>query len=356
MNVKDWLARRTIYLARHGSHAYGTNLPTSDRDLRGIAVPPKEYFLGCLHRFEQAEQKGDPDVVIFDLRKFMNLAADCNPNVLEILFVVPEDRLTVTPAAELLLQERHLFLSRKARHTFSGYAMSQLKRIEAHRRWLLAPPEAPPQRKDFGLPERTVLPQDQLAAAASLIRKKVDSWQLDLEPLDEAGKIQLQDKLAAALAEMQLAGEDEQLRCAGRRLGYDENFLDLLDRERRYTTAQRQWESFTTWQKSRNPARAALEAKHGYDSKHGMHLVRLMRMCGEILATGQVVVRRPDADELLAIRHGAWSYEKLMEWARRQDAELEGLYKTSPLPHGPDRAAIDALCVRIVETVLSSLG
>ena len=38
-----------------------------------------------------------------------------------------------------------------------------------------------------------------------------------------------------------------------------------------------------------------------------------------------------------------------------RDAELEALYKTSPLPHSPDRAAIDALCVRIVETVLSSL-
>lgn len=356
MNVKDWLDQRTIYLARHGSYAYGTNVPTSDRDVRGIAVPPKEYFLGCLHRFEQAEQKGDPDIVVFDLRKFMNLAADCNPNVLEILYVAPEDRLKVHPAAELLLQERRLFLSKKARHTFSGYAMSQLKRIETHRRWLLSPPTAPPVRQDFGLPERTVLPKDQLAAAESFMRKKVESWQLDLEPLDEASKIQLQDRLVAALSEMSLSSEDAQILCAGRRLGYDDNFLELLDRERRYTTAARQWESFITWQKTRNPARAALEAQHGYDCKHGMHLVRLMRMCTELLATGEVKVRRPDAEELLAIRHGAWSYEKLMDWAHRQDAELEAIYKTSPLPHAPDRVAIDALCVRIVENVLSSMG
>lgn len=355
MNVKDWLDRRTIYLARHGSHAYGTNVPTSDQDVRGIAVPPREYFLGCLHRFEQAEQKGDPDVVVFDLRKFMNLAADCNPNVLEILFVDPADRLKVHPTAELLLQERRVFLSKKARHTFSGYAMSQLKRIETHRRWLLDPPSAPPVRQDFGLPERTVLPKDQLAAAESLMRKKVDSWQLDLEPLDEASKIQLQDKLAEALAEMRLSSEDAQVLCAGRRLGYDDNFLDLLDRERRYTTAQRQWESFVGWQKTRNPARAALEAKHGYDSKHGMHLVRLMRMCAEILATGEVKVRRPDAEELLSIRHGAWSYDMLMDWASKQDAQLDALYKSSPLPHAPDRNAIDALCVRIVDSVFSTL-
>jgi predicted nucleotidyltransferase len=354
MNVKDWLDARTIYLARHGSHAYGTALPTSDRDLRGIAVPPREYLLGCVHHFEQAEQKGDPDIVIFDLRKFMNLAADCNPNVLEILFVEPEDRLTVTPAAELLLAQRQLFLSKKARHTFSGYAMSQLKRIETHRRWLLDPPKAPPVRQDFGLPERSVLPKDQLAAAESLMRKQVDAWQLDLEPLDEASKIQFQDRLARALAEMSLAGEDAQVRSAGRLLGYDDNFLDLLDRERRYTAAARQWESYVTWVKTRNPARAELEARHGYDSKHGMHLVRLMRMCAEILTSGQVRVRRPDAEELLAIRRGAWSYETLMEWARKQDAELEACYKSSPLPHSPDRKAIDALCVRIVDSMLGA--
>lgn len=349
MDIKSWLESHTLYLTRHGSRAYGTHLPTSDHDVRGIAVPPKEYFYGFLHRFEQAEQKGEPDVVIFDLRKFMSLAADCNPNVLEVLFVDPSSQIYVHPGIEPLLAARDLFLSKKVRHTFSGYAMSQLKRIETHRRWLLDPPTAPPVRQDFGLPERTVLPKDQLAAAESLMRKKVDAWQLDLEPLDEASKIQLRDKLAESLAEMSLASEDAQVLCAGRRLGYDDNFLDLLDRERRYTAAQRQWESYSTWQKTRNPARAALEAKHGYDSKHGMHLVRLMRMCREILETGKVHVLRPDAEELREIRAGAWSYDQIMEWARRQDAELDACYKASKLPHGPDREKLDRICISVAQ-------
>lgn len=352
MDVRTFIDQATIYLARHGSHAYGTALPTSDHDVRGVAIPPKPYYLGCLHRFEQHEQKGDPDVVIFELRKFMGLAMDCNPNVLEILFVDESDRLKVTPEGEELLASRRLFLSKKARHTFSGYAISQLKRIETHRRWLLHPPAAAPSRAEFGLPERTVISKDQLAAAESMMRKQVESWQLDLEPLDEASKIQLTEKLAASLAEMRLGSEDAQILCAGRSLGFDDNFLDLLDRERRYTTAQRSFEQYQHWLRTRNAARAELESRHGYDTKHGMHLVRLMRMCRELLEEGELRVRRPDAEELLSIRRGAWSYDHLMHWAREQEAALESLYKTSRLPSAPDRAAIDALCVRLVEGVL----
>jgi predicted nucleotidyltransferase len=354
MNVSEWIEDRTIYLARHGSHAYGTALPTSDHDLRGIAIPPRPYYLGWLHHFEQYEHKGEPDVVIFELRKFLSLAADCNPNVLEILFVAPEDQLKVTPVAERLLAEREIFLSKKARHTFSGYAISQLKRIETHRKWLLDPPKAPPLRTEFGLPERTIIPKDQLAAAESMMRKQVEAWSLDLEPLDPASKIQVQERLAHALAELKLGSEEAQWLAAGRLLGFSDNFLELLDRERHYNAAQRTWESYQSWQKTRNVARAALEAKHGYDTKHGMHLVRLMRMCREILATGKMNVRRPDAQELLSIRHGAWSYEQLMTWAQQQDRELAGLYQSSALPHSPDRNRIDSLCVQMVEQMLSS--
>src|SRR5262245_59057456 len=105
-----WLLPRTIYLSRHGSHAYGTSRPTSDLDLRGVAIPPRGYLLGYLRRFEPAEQKGGPDVVIFSLAKFVGLAAECNPNVLEILYTDESDRVALTPLGERLLAHRGLFL------------------------------------------------------------------------------------------------------------------------------------------------------------------------------------------------------------------------------------------------------
>jgi hypothetical protein len=83
-----------------------------------------------------------------------------------------------------------------------------------------------------------------------------------------------------------------------------------------------------------------------------MHLVRLMRMCREILERGEVIVRRPDREELLAIRAGAWSYDKLVEWADREDAELEAMVGSSPLPRQPDRVALDRLCIEMTDEAL----
>ena len=140
---------------------------------------------------------------------------------------------------------------------------------------------------------------------------------------------------------------------SARTVGYDENFIELMDRERKYRGQQNDWQQFQNWKKHRNPARAALEAQHGYDAKHAMHLVRLLKMCKEILETGHVQVRRPDREELLAIRNGAWSYEQLLEWAETQDRALDEVRKRSPLPHSPDRAVLDALCLRLTEQALS---
>ena len=75
-----------------------------------------------------------------------------------------------------------------------------------------------------------------------------------------------------------------------------------------------------------------LEEQFGYDTKHAMHLVRLLRMGAEILSTGQVNVLRSDATELLEIRNGKWSYDELLEYATSMDNEIRGhLYRNSDL-------------------------
>lgn len=47
----DWIKKNTVYLSLHGSHAYGTNIATSDIDYRGIIIPPKKYFLGFKNNY-----------------------------------------------------------------------------------------------------------------------------------------------------------------------------------------------------------------------------------------------------------------------------------------------------------------
>lgn len=348
MNVDNWLENNTILLVRHGSHAYGTNIATSDEDIRGIAVPPAPYHLGYLHKFEQ-KVSHNPDITIFGLKKFCFLAAEGNPNALELLFVEDTDVLNYANAGALLRRNRDLFISKKLKHTLSGYAHSQLKRIKTHRRWLLNPPGHKPTRAEFNLPECTVIPQDQIATATSLVQDQIKEWEakLHIEGVDDASRI----AIATAITEMSIAN-DEKFRAAGRVIGLTENFLELLDRERTYGAAMSEWTQYENWCATRNEARAALEAQHGYDTKHAMHLVRLMRMCGEVLRTGELRVRRPDAAELLQIRAGAWAYDELIAWADATSKELDALYRESSLPTGPKRDEIDALCVRITKAYL----
>lgn len=353
----SWLPTRTIYLTRHGSHSYGTATPTSDLDIRGIAIAPIEHYLGISATFEQGVQTDPVDFTIFELRKFMKLASDANPNALEIVFTEPEDHLHVHPLMAKLFEARNAFLSTKALHTFSGYAASQFKRIKAHRRWLLNPPSGAPTRAEFGLPERTVLPADQLAAAQAAIQAQLDSWEWQgLENLNLAERIAVQGEFDRRLQLLTRWVDVDQgtWHSAAMSCGLDTNFIRLLDLERQYTARLREWQQYNDWKKNRNPARAAMEAQFGFDLKHGAHLVRLAKMCRELLTEGVVRVRRPDAEELLAIRHGAWTFEQLEAYAQQQDEELRELAKTSPLPKQPDRKRLSALCVELIQEMHST--
>lgn len=339
MSNLEWLPTHTILYVRHGSHAYGTNIATSDEDYRGICIPPSRYRSGFLNHFEQSESKS-PDVTIFEIRKWFKLACECNPNVLEMIFTDESDVIHNSYFGKKLRGNRNQFLTKRAKHTYSGYAMAQLKRIKTHYAWIMHPPTREPLRSDYELPERTLIPVDQLKAAEAMVQKKMDEWNVHVDELEPAQKIQIQ----SILTEVELSKTD-----AARAIGFSDNFIYLLDQERRYTAARTTWTQYLNWKATRNPARAELEAKHGYDTKHAMHLVRLMRMGEEILSGKGCIVKRPDAEELLSIRAGEWTYERLVEWATEQDAHLTKIYAISPLPREPDRVKLDELCQYIVE-------
>jgi predicted nucleotidyltransferase len=350
-----WLEDRTVLLVRHGSHAYGTNTPTSDEDFKGIAIAPRSHYLGFVYSFEQAEIKPprEPDTVIYDIRKFFDLAAACNPNIIEVLHTDSADHIIVSKVGEEILEHKDKFISKRARYTFAGYAKSQLHRIKNHRRWLLDPPKGAPTRADFGLPEKTLIPQDQYLAAKAEIQKELDRFNLDfLEGFREDQRIAIHNAMEDILAELRITTEDQWL-SAARKIGLSDNFILLMQREREYEGKKREWVQYKKWCEERNEERAALEAKFGYDTKHAYHLVRLIRMCEEILSTGKVIVKRPDAPELLDIRRGAWIFDRLIDYSESKDRSFDKLCReTKAIPDEPDMEFLDNLCMKAIERLI----
>lgn len=351
VNLK-WLHENTIYLTKYGSHAYGTNTPESDLDIRGITIPPKEYYLGVLSTFEQYQSNSPYDLCIFDLRKFIKLALDFNPNAVEILFTEQEDHIYEKKPINKLFKNKEKFISKKAKHTLSGYARAQLKRIETHRKYILNPPIKKPERTDFGLPaNNTLIPHHQLLEIDAAINKKISEWQIDTTNLPNDIAIQIKNAMRDILFELKINTEEYDL-YAAKYLGLNDNLLEAFKKERQYKNAKREWDNYNEWKAKRNPKRYVIEEKYHYDTKHASHLVRLFRSCRELLETGEFKVKRHDAAELLEIKNGAWTYEKLIEFADTEEAYLNELYKKSNIPNEPDRKFINELCIEMIEEMI----
>jgi uncharacterized protein len=95
--------------------------------------------------------------------------------------------------------------------------------------------------------------------------------------------------------------------------------------------------------------RKALVERHGYDTKNAAHLIRLLRMGIEFLRDGDLNVMRYDATELLAIKHGEWTLERVKAESSRLFRRAEEVYDRSTLPAAPDRDAVNRLCVEVVQ-------
>lgn len=124
-----YLGDNIILLSLGGSRAYGTDLPTSDIDVRGIAINPSRQIFGLEGDFEQVVET-NTDTTIYSLNKMIKLLIGCNPNTIEILGCRPEDYLYIHEFGQLVLNNKQNFLSKKAIDTFGGYAIAQYNRLE----------------------------------------------------------------------------------------------------------------------------------------------------------------------------------------------------------------------------------
>lgn len=324
-----------------GSHAYGTAIPGSDRDRRGVFIAPAS-FLGSLESIDQvSDERGDE--VYYEIGRLTGLLLKNNPNALELL-AMPEDCILYRhPVFSLLKPE--IFLSRLCARTFGEYSMGQI-------------------RKARGLNKKIVNPQpEQRRSLLSFCH--VPEGQGSVPVLDwlAARGIGPRDcGLTAVQHATGLFGIYQGEGCRGLVSPRDADALvfSSVPREaqpiawmhfnqdafRAHCKAHREyWE----WVENRNEERYASNAAHGrgYDSKNLMHTLRLLDMAAEI-ATGQgLILRRPNREELLKVRSGAYGYEELVARAEDRLAEVEEAFLRSDLPEAPDPAVVNELLIRI---------
>jgi predicted nucleotidyltransferase len=129
-DVADDLTPFVIYRCQVGSKAYGLAEDDADDDWRGIFVPPARLEWSLYRLPEQLETRTHAhDEVYWELEKYLLLALKANPNVLETLWTPLV--LLATPLAEELRQMRGAFLSQHLFKTYSGYVLSQFRRMAA---------------------------------------------------------------------------------------------------------------------------------------------------------------------------------------------------------------------------------
>lgn len=149
-----FVPNNVMYETVMGSIAYGVSSESSDYDVYGFCIPPKEVVFPHLagvvigfndeswKRFDQYQEHHiqDPsacggkgreyDLTIYNIVKFFRLCTDCNPNMIDSLFTSQEFVLHATRVGNLVRENRKLFLHTGCWHKFKGYAYAQLHRMK----------------------------------------------------------------------------------------------------------------------------------------------------------------------------------------------------------------------------------
>ena len=317
----EHLGKNIILLGLGGSHAYGTNTPESDLDIRGVALNRKEEIL-TNQNFEQFVNE-ETDTTIYSFNKIITLLSNCNPNTIEILGLKPEHYLYLSPIGKELLDNKKLFLSKKAVHSFGGYANQQLRRLENKSNRLVGQS------------------QNEEHIYKTIEHASYDFKNRYFEMPDDAIKLYI-DK---AVQE-----------------GYDtEIFMDVNLSHYPLRDYKGMWSEMQSIVKAYGKIgkRNEKAIEHNKLGKHMMHLIRLYLMYLDILEKEEITTyREKEHDLLMDIRNGKYLdsnrqpipefYEMVNEYEKRLDYAKEN----TSLPSNPDYKGINEFLMSVNERIV----
>lgn len=318
-----------ILLGMGGSHAYGTNVEGSDIDIRGVATHSAEDIL-TRKGFDQVVNEAT-DTTVYSLEKIINLLSNCNPNVIELLGLEPWQYIKISRVGSELIQNADMFLSKRAVHSFGGYANAQLRRLQNKA------------VRGVGQGQQEVHILNSIENARYSFPEKYfdcpeDSIRLYIDKAVNPDYI-------------------------------TEVFMDVNLTHYPLRDYKSMWSEMHSIAKeySKNIGRRNQNAiEHGKLSKHMMHLVRLYLMCFDILENGKIVTyRSKEHDFLMDIRNGKYlddNKQPIREFYDIVD-ELENKLnywkEHTELPPNPDYNRINKFLASVNERIVinsSSIG
>ena len=336
-------------LVKHyaGSIAYGTNHKNSDIDFRGLFALNKKELISPFLDIKEFVDENEEDTKYFELSNYFKLVTNMNPNIIETLYVDRNDIVKSSKAYELLRENRDLFLNKSIGFSTIGMASKKLHSMSGRNKWVNKPqPEQPPQQKNY----------------VSLVHNFTSDQVFKINLEDYERNHRLIPYGSGILALIERNGSSPYNKIGNLNIKHDPDLVRIPPKmllkynQDVYDKDKKNHKDYWGWMGTRNEKRSATEEKFGYDTKDGMHLVRMIRMGEEALREGVVRVKREDASELKEILDGKWSYEKILNYADEKRNELDKLLKETKLPEYSDTVKLTDLLYEVYVTAWDEMA
>lgn len=334
-----------IFECISGSRAYGLETPTSDTDIRGVFVLPKNQYYSMKYVGQINNETND--IVYYELSKFIELCMKNNPNILELLNVPERCILYKHELFDRIKLD--LFLSKQCEKTFANYAFTQIKKARGLEKKINNPIDK--KRKD--VLDFCFLYKD---AQSKQVKQYLTEQELKQENCGISSIPNMKDcynlYYSTTIPYKGIVKGDESNDISMNSIPKDESSLGLLFFNKDgYSSYCKKYREYWGWVKKRNSERYQSTISHGknYDAKNMMHTFRLLHMARDITQENTIIVERPDRKFLLEIKNGVYDYDELVKWAEDRKQELEVHFNTSELQDHPDEELITTLLVRLRE-------
>ena len=363
-----------------GSRAYGTSTPESDTDYRGVFILPEDHILGT--KYTEQVSDSTNDTTFYELKRFLQLVEQNNPNILELLNVPDDCIIYKHPSFDHILEHRDKFITKLCKNSIGGYARQQISKaggLNKKQNW----EKDKVTRKDIldfcyiieGNTTRPIKDWFQLHGYVSdaqvfcgvvNVPNARDTYTLyydglssncfssDYNNVERQKLIDFQINTASklGLGYKGIMKTDEnssnQLRLSS--IPKDEKPIAIFSyNQDGYSQHCKDFREYEDWLTKRNTARYTDVKSHGQglDGKNLMHCKRLLEMAREIGSGQGINVRRPNAEALLDIRRGKVSLPDLVIWAENEIKAIDEIFDNSDLPSEVDSKLLDKLCVKV---------